>query len=356
VSSDLPAHLARRVSFGLIGLALVASAALASTPAQATAATTVAVRAGDAAASVECLTSTSRPTKWRAGADTSDVSSAVSREVAAVVAAATPVAATSSTGAASAERGVVAALPSHIRVPVMIHVIHGRRHGERRISKRGARRMFATLRAGYAGAQDPTMAPTGVTFVLRKITKNTNESWFHAAPFSRADRQMKRRLHRGKANMLNIYVNRPMSRGQLLLGFSIFPWQRRANPTLDGVTISDVGLPGGRAVGYNLGDTVIHETGHWLGLLHTFEGGCADPGDGVADTPAEAVPSFRCDDVNTCDTPVFPDPANPAGPPIDLPDPIHNFMNYSYDACMYQFTPGQNARMIALFVHYRSRR
>lgn len=39
-------------------------------------------------------------------------------------------------------------------------------------------------------------------------------------------------------------------------------------------------MPGGTAYGgaYGLGMSAVHETGHWLGLLHTFQGGCASPG------------------------------------------------------------------------------
>jgi hypothetical protein len=123
------------------------------------------------------------------------------------------------------------------------------------------------------------------------------------------------------------------------------------------VTISDVSLPGGRAAGYNQGDTVIHETGHWLGLLHTFEGGCVGGtgGDGVADTPAEAVPSFTCDEGrNTCDIPEYQNPADPTGPLIDLPDPIHNFMDYSYDQCYTEFTPGQAERSRDYWLEFRA--
>jgi len=328
----------------VLGCALAGSVALAATPAHA-------VPRASTSASVPCIKPTSRPTKWRASADTERVSARTSAEVTAVVASAAR-SATMRASRADATGQARAAAPGHIVVPVLIHLIHGRHRHEHRISKRAARRMFYTLKAGYAGAQDPASGPTGVSFVLKKITVTRNEAWYHAAPYSRADKQMKNRLHRGRARVLNIYVNRPRSYGAPLLGFSVFPWQHRSRPKLDGVTVSDVSLPGGAAAGYNLGDTVIHETGHWLGLLHTFEGGCEDR-DGVADTPAEAQASFRCDERNTCDTPIFVDPANPTGPAIDLPDPIHNFMDYSYDFCMYQFTPGQDARMIALFMHYR---
>ena len=333
VSRRSPVDTLRRLSAALTVVALAATGALAAAPAHAT---------PDAAAAA-CLTSTARATTWRQGPDTDAVSPAMRAHVAQV--------ARSMTGTSVAR----ATLPGRVRVPVVIHLVHGRHRGEHRINKRKARQMFATLRAGFAGAQNPAMAPTGVDFKLRRITTSRNEKWFHAAPFSGADRQMKKRLHRGKARTLNIYVNRPKSRGQLLLGFSLFPWQRRGHKPLDGVTISEISLPGGRAAGYNLGDTVIHETGHWMGLLHTFEGGCAvgTGGDGVADTAAEAQPSFRCDERNTC----VVDELDPAtGLVGDRPDPIHNFMDYSYDFCMDHFTPGQRERMIALFMHYRAGR
>jgi len=34
-------------------------------------------------------------------------------------------------------------------------------------------------------------------------------------------------------------------------------------------------------------------------------------------------------------------------------DPIHNYMDYSYDACMYEFTPLQSEKMIANWNEYR---
>ncbi len=112
--------------------------------------------------------------------------------------------------------------------------------------------------------------------------------------------QEKRKLHRGGPRTLNLYISGGGPRGTPILGWARFPWQYAAAPKLDSVTVNVAGMRGGSARGYNLGDTVIHETGHWLGLYHTFQGGCGGGGDLVADTPAEAEPSFGCD--NSRDT------------------------------------------------------
>lgn len=76
---------------------------------------------------------------------------------------------------------------------------------------------------------------------------------------------------------------------------------------LDGVVIDPGTLPNGTIRAYDLGITLVHEIGHWLGLLHTFQEpdgpfinfgtGCTGDGDYVYDTPAEESPSFGCQEV-----------------------------------------------------------
>ena len=112
---------------------------------------------------------------------------------------------------------------------------------------------------------------------------------------------------------------------------------------MDGVVIARSTLPGGRAGRHSAGDSAVHETGHWLGLLHTFAGGCGPHGDRVADTAPQAKPSYACrPQRDTCSAPGR--------------DPVHNFMDYGDDACMDRFTAGQVVRMRDSWQRLRHRR
>jgi hypothetical protein len=85
----------------------------------------------------------------------------------------------------------------------------------------------------------------------------------------------------------------------------------------------------------------VHEIGHWLGLFHTFERGCSAPGDFVEDTPYEANETYDC--------PIGQDTCAQPGS-----DPVENFMDYTDDACMHEFTAGQADRMDAEVATYRN--
>jgi hypothetical protein len=238
-------------------------------------------------------------------------------------------------------REVSPKLTGIVNIPVYVHAITGRHKGERKkVSRDRIRNLIAILNNAMAGRQSSLSAPTRFRFSVVRVDRRRKESWYKAFFNGPRDQKMKRRLHRGDAHALNLYLNGGGPNDESVLGWSRFPWQYASTPRLDSVSLNVASLPGGRARGYNLGDTLVHETGHWLGLFHTFEGGCDEPGDMVADTAAEGVPSFYC-------------PTTRDSCPAPLRDPVRNFMDYSLDSCMNMFTPGQVDRMDSAFEKYR---
>jgi hypothetical protein len=187
-------------------------------------------------------------------------------------------------------------------------------------------------------ALNAAFAPSGISFTLAQTSFTNNQEWFLHAPGTVAERNMKLALGADSSKFLNIYSTGATFTG--LLGYATFPWNRRRAPELDGVVISYDSIPGG-TFPYDEGDTAVHEVGHWCGLYHTFQGGCSRRNDVVADTPAEAQPFFGCSFLqpDTCPAPGL--------------DPIFNYMDYSDDACLTEFTPGQTARMMQMLSTFR---
>jgi hypothetical protein len=218
-------------------------------------------------------------------------------------------------------------------IPVYVNRIYKTGAAKENVTTAQITKQIAVLNKAFAGST--------FSFKLISTTNTTNSSWYTAGltssgSESAAAKAMKKKLRKGGSNALNIYLNNV---GGGLLGYATFPTSYASNPTLDGVVMLFQSLPGGTASPYNLGDTGTHEVGHWLGLYHTFQGGCSG-GDSVSDTPAEASPAYGC--------PVGRNTCSAAGN-----DPITNFMDYTDDSCMNKFSAGQRTRMGTFWNAYR---
>ena len=141
------------------------------------------------------------------------------------------------------------------------------------------------------------------------------------------------------SDYLNIWVCNLASG---LLGFATFPG---GNPSTDGI-VCDYAYFGDISATspYDKGRTATHEVGHWLNLRHIWgDSNCGN--DYVSDTPTQASSNGGC--------PSFPSTSNCTG---NAPngDMFMNYMDYTYDACMYMFSSGQKTRMRATLNGSRS--
>lgn len=156
--------------------------------------------------------------------------------------------------------------------------------------------------------------PVQISFNLVNQTYTVNENW--ATYGDKIAR--KKALRQGDKKTLNIYglekVLLSSDSNTTMNGKGSYPQGSLFNPDEvfnDSVELDIQVLKGGARY---IGGSVVHEVGHWFGLLHTFEGGCKGFGDGVDDTPPEADAHWDCKSRSSC--PGFQ-------------DSIHNFMSYT---------------------------
>ncbi len=225
--------------------------------------------------------------------------------------------------------------PTSVTINVHAHAIN---NGAQTATRQEIVDQIAVLNAAYRGRTGG--AATAFQFKLKSVQFPATTGWTDLVYGSAAERAMKSTLRVGGSADLNVYFT---SLADDLLGWATFPSWYTAQPTMDGVVVHVESLPGRTAFEgyYDEGDTATHEVGHWLGLFHTFQNGCSSFGDYVTDTPAERMPAFECVERDTCNG----DPGL---------DPINNFMDYTPDACMDEFTAGQAQRAAEQWVAYRA--
>lgn len=233
---------------------------------------------------------------------------------------------------------------SVIRIPVVMHIIHN--SGNENISKAQIESQIRILNEDYRKIANTNGDGQGVDtryeFFLAQKDPNGNctdgieRIQSTLTQHSTTDAaQLKALSQWDPTRYLNFWVVDDIAGG--VLGYATFPTALSTNPALDGIVCADdfVGDMGTAGTGqYGFGRTATHEVGHWLGLYHTFQGGCgnncATTGDEVCDTPPVDAPNFGC-----------PTGHSSCG---DL-DQIDNYMDYTDDLCMSRFTQGQTDRM-----------
>ncbi|KAI8802354.1 hypothetical protein BJ742DRAFT_833249 [Cladochytrium replicatum] len=223
-----------------------------------------------------------------------------------------------------------------IDIPVVFHILYnGPDYVNGNLSDSDVHAQITVLNNRFSNTQ--------FRFYLANLTRTFSDQFFRFAHVGNDNQgYMKAALRQGNEATLNIYTV-AFKKKPTLNGYSTFPDSFATRPVDDGVVILYKTLPGGSQPIHNLGAIAVHETGHWLGLYHTFQGGCDGDGDFVDDTPPEDGPSYACDERDSCTNDT-------------LPDPIHNLMDYSEDACRSDpFTPGQVTRMSQQWSAFRAK-
>jgi PKD repeat protein len=251
-----------------------------------------------------------------------------------------------------------------ITIPVIVHVVHnGEAVGQgRNLSEAQVKAQIETLnedfrrRPGTRGFNsDPVGADIEIEFCPAAVDRQGRtmaERGIDRYNGNRAnwDRDeiegvLKPSTYWDPNKYFNIWVLE-FNSADRLLGYAQFPSQSNlpgiptnSPASTDGVVINyrsfgnaEKGSFPNMQAPYNLGRTLTHEVGHWLGLRHIWgDANCGD--DFCADTPPQASESRGCQVGRvSCGT----------------TNMVQNYMDYSDDGCFNIFTNDQKARIRAV--------
>ncbi|MCC6459120.1 MAG: gliding motility-associated C-terminal domain-containing protein [Saprospiraceae bacterium] len=237
-------------------------------------------------------------------------------------------------------------------LPVVVHIIH--QNGAENISDTQVAQGIQDLNAafantGYYGNGDG--AETPLRFCLARRTPNGSASSGInriVSPLTNLDKntqdQALKDLSRwDPTQYVNIWLVAEISSASSGSGVAGYAYLATAHGLpYDGIVME------ARWMGSSPAKTgvLIHEMGHYMGLLHTFEGGCANDdcaenGDKVCDTPPDqSTAASPCGAVqNSCQT------DTDSGFSTDQNDMTINYMDYGDYNCYNAFTAGQSERM-----------
>ena len=218
-----------------------------------------------------------------------------------------------------------------LNIPVYIHIVYPDANS---ISNAQVTSQMATLNADFRNT-NVNQLPSGTTFANDATDagfsfslagtfryNNATTSWGTRDAVKAAYPPITPSTH------LNIWV---CEIGGGILGYAQFPG---GDPATDGIVLGGAyfGNTGGN---FGLGRTATHEIGHYFNLRHIWGDGRCRQDDFVTDTPSADSSNGGC--------PSFPSTS------CKTADMTMNYMDYTFDACMYMFTDGQRNRMRSLF-------
>ena len=139
-------------------------------------------------------------------------------------------------------------------VPVVFHIIQPNAYTGI-VSLDRVQRYIAYLNAAFSASTTPFV------FDLKDVTRTFDSKWASACGNSAYEAEYKGKLKQGGKETMNVYICTAI--GGSTTGFSYLPFQDSDTFIKDGVVLAE------RSVDDKRLNTLVHETGHWLGLLHT---------------------------------------------------------------------------------------